>query len=181
MSLLKKPKLPAQLEWRWLEWVKMATAEHATATVAQSSGCRNVVMATGGLLTSQTRHCQASGKTTKETARGWYDVGISFWRFPEHRCSCHKPNHVLVRARNTDHQSEYSPTLSITHTPILTILTEQILRERVSDMIAYYIMNMSYDNFKKSVLEPRYEHACHDTWDIMFRYGIPHRDEGVYA
>ena len=44
-------------------------------------------------------------------------------------------------------------------------------------MIADYVMNMSYDNFKNSVFEQKYEHACHDIWDIMFRYGLPYREE----
>jgi hypothetical protein len=48
--------------------------------VLQGSGCRNVVMVIGGLLTSQITHYRASGKTTKKTVRGCYDVGIYFNR-----------------------------------------------------------------------------------------------------
>ena len=43
-------------------------------------GCRNVVMVTGGLSISQITHYLASGKTTKKTVRGYYDVDIYFNR-----------------------------------------------------------------------------------------------------
>ena len=61
----------------------------------------------------------------KEVGVMWIFLSGGFLSIVAHR---HKPNHVLVRARNMNHLKELFQTLSITHTLILTILTEQILR-----------------------------------------------------
>jgi hypothetical protein len=48
--------------------------------VQQKFGCSYAMMIIGGRLISQITHYRASGKTTKKTARGCYDVDIYFNR-----------------------------------------------------------------------------------------------------
>lgn len=104
----------------------------------------------------------------------WLFLSGGFLSIVAHR---YKPNHVLVRARNMGHLKQAFPNAEYyTYTDSDYPYRADIERSEVSDMIADYVVNMSYDNFKNSVLEQKYENACHAIWNIMFRYGIPHRE-----
>ena len=105
----------------------------------------------------------------------WIFLSGGFLSIVAHR---HKPNHFLLRARNMDHLKQAFPNAgSYKYTDSDYPHRADIEKNEVSDTIADYVMNISYDNFKNSISEQRYEHACHDIWDIMFRYGFPYRKE----
>lgn len=103
----------------------------------------------------------------------WIFLSGGFLSIVAHR---HKPNHLLVRARNMDHLKQAFPNAEYyTYTNSDYPYRADIERSVVSDMLAEYVMNMSYDNFKNSVLEQKFENVCHDIWSLMYQYGIPHR------
>ena len=103
----------------------------------------------------------------------WIFVSGGFLSVVSHR---HKQGHLLVRTRNMVHLQTAFPnaehfTLDDADYPHRA----EITRENFALFLTDYVMNMEYDNFKKSIREFRYSSICHNVWSLMYRYGIPHR------
>ena len=52
-----------------------------------------------------------------------------------------------------------------------------IPRTVVAKMIHDYVIKIGYDNFKNSIDDIDYSDACNDIWKLMFRYGLPFRED----
>ena len=103
----------------------------------------------------------------------WFFASDGFLSIVAHR---DMPEHVLVRARKMSHLKALFPNadhFSLTHSdyPHRAVIHRSI----VANMLLDYIMNLNYDNFKNSVTESDYLHACHDVWNQMYKFGLEHR------
>ncbi len=103
----------------------------------------------------------------------WLFLSNGFLSIVEHR---HKPDFLLVRARNMEHLKTIFPnaecfSLKNSDYPHRAI----IAKSEVSKVIADYISNLSYDNYKNSISESKFSKTCNHIWHLMFNYGLKFR------
>ena len=80
---------------------------------------------------------------------------------------------LLVRARSPIHIREMFPYATIEETLNADYQFRTIIsRELFANVITNYSLNISYDNFKNSIVENDFHNRCVEIWAIMLRYGL---------
>ena len=103
----------------------------------------------------------------------WLFASKGFLSIVAHR---HKTEYLLVRARKMSHLKALFPNADHYYDPGADYPHRaEIHRSIVANMALDYIMNLKYDNFKNSVTDSDYEHACHEVWSQMFKFGFEYR------
>ena len=103
----------------------------------------------------------------------WLFASEGFLSIVAHR---YKPEYVLVRARKMSHLKALFPNADYNSDPDADYPHRAVIhRSIIANMLLDYIMNLNYDNFKNSVTESDYLHACHDVWNQMYKFGLEHR------
>jgi len=78
---------------------------------------------------------------------------------------------LLVRARDEDAIEELFPKAAVRKTPDGDYLYRAwVQRNEVSRVVQNYINSLMYNNFKNSIENDDYHHACSGTWGVMKRY-----------
>ena len=87
---------------------------------------------------------------------------------------------LLVRARHPGHIASLFPDAAITHMPTADYpFRVNLPREVVKEVVANYLSQMRYDNFKSSIDDNDYHDVCLNVWHTMWVYGERHRNGGV--
>ena len=103
----------------------------------------------------------------------WLFASKGFLSIVAHR---YKPEYLLVRARKMSHLKALFPNADHYSDPDADYPHRAVIhRSIIANMFLDYIMNLKYDNFKSSVYESDYLHACHDVWSLMDKFGSEHR------
>tara|TARA_R100000541_G_scaffold38508_1_gene46308 strand:+ start:782 stop:1144 length:363 start_codon:yes stop_codon:yes gene_type:complete len=94
----------------------------------------------------------------------------------------HKPDHLLVRARNPKHITRTFPDAEMyTITSADYPFRADVLREDVIDFIANRLDYMQYDNFKNTIdkQDYGYREVANTVWTVLYQYGIPFRHDNA--
>tara|TARA_R110001599_G_scaffold2887_2_gene15709 strand:+ start:449 stop:823 length:375 start_codon:yes stop_codon:yes gene_type:complete len=87
-----------------------------------------------------------------------------------------KPDHLLVRARKASHIEDYFPNESMYEDSEADYpFRADVMRYQVSLILAEYIDNMQYDNFKNSVEDKLLRFAFTTVHADMMQYGLKYR------
>lgn len=106
----------------------------------------------------------------------WLFVSGGFVSIVAHRT---RSEDVLVRARHPEHINALFPRVEIVHLSTADYPYRVTLpRGEVGAVIAGYVMDMGYDNFKNSIHDVHYHDVCLDVWGTMWTYGSEHRYRG---
>ena len=80
------------------------------------------------------------------------------------------PQNLLVRARMAAHIEAVFPSAMVFQNAESDYQYRALIkRKTVSSAVAKQLEGLDYDNFKSSVHEPRYHHACMEVWRVMYR------------
>lgn len=78
------------------------------------------------------------------------------------------PSIIQVRARRKEHLVKYFPTKEvITHDNRDYQFRVIVNRDELQAMLAQYVTEMMYSNFKDSTTDKEYHNACYDVWHVM--------------
>ena len=78
------------------------------------------------------------------------------------------PEVIQVRARRKEHLNKYFPTKEVvTHDHRDYQFRVFVNREELQSMLAQYVAEMMYSNFKDSTTDRRFHDACYDVWHVM--------------
>lgn len=78
------------------------------------------------------------------------------------------PEVIQVRARRKEHLNKYFPTKEVvTHDHRDYQFRVIVNREELQAMLAQYVAEMMYSNFKDSTTDRRFHDACYDVWHVM--------------
>jgi len=87
-----------------------------------------------------------------------------------------KPDHLLVRARKASHIEKYFPDESIYENSNADYpFRADVLRTDAESIIAEYMSNIQYDNFKNSVRDIQLHFAFTTVHTDMMQYGLKYR------
>ena len=82
------------------------------------------------------------------------------------------PNTLMVRARSPDHITKLFPGADVKLTDNADYAYRTVIdRASFALFVINYIAEMSYDNFKNSIIEENYRNHCDQVWSTMYRYG----------
>ena len=87
-----------------------------------------------------------------------------------------KPDHLLVRARNKNHIESYFPNADMyVNGDADYPFRADVLRTDVTFIIADYIQNIAYPNYKNSVDDDELRKSLMGVWAEMAHYGDKYR------
>lgn len=95
----------------------------------------------------------------------WFFGSEAFLSVVQHK---QDPSILVVRARRPGHIEKMFPTAKVvTHDGRDYQFRTELPREVVAERMAQYVMEMTATNFKDSVKDKVYHHACYGVWSCM--------------
>jgi hypothetical protein len=83
--------------------------------------------------------------------------------------SHHSKKVLLVRSRFPGHIEKAFPKAVVEKTPERDYLYRALVSKKTfNEWFLKYVETMNYNNFKNTLIEPKYESLCHDVWETCF-------------